>query len=151
MAGPRKSDGKPNLGTNAACFACTIACGRISTIDRTHYTVVKRPEYQVASGGLEYEAAWALGAATGVDDLDALTFANFICNEQGFDPISFGATVGAGLIPADRLEPAIERRLERRMNLEPGSLGFEPRAPQGAAILADPFWETVTLHREGDR
>jgi NADPH-dependent 2,4-dienoyl-CoA reductase/sulfur reductase-like enzyme len=46
---------------------------------------------------LEYEAAWALGAATGVDDLDALTFANFICNEQGFDPISFGATVGAAM------------------------------------------------------
>ena len=97
MAKPRRSDGKPNLVTKAACFACTIACGRISTIDRTHYTVVERPQYQVASGGLEYEAAWALGAATGVNDLDALTFANFICNEQGFDPISFGATVGAAM------------------------------------------------------
>jgi len=30
-----------------------------------------------------------------VNDLDALTYANFICNEQGMDPISFGATVGA--------------------------------------------------------
>ena len=97
MAEPRDSDGKPNLVRNAACFGCTIACGRISTIDRTHYTVAERPEYQVASGGLEYEAAWALGAATGVDDLDALTFANFICNEQGYDPISFGATVGAAM------------------------------------------------------
>jgi aldehyde:ferredoxin oxidoreductase len=97
MAEPRASDGKANLITNAACFGCTIACGRISSIDRTHYTVAKRPEYQIASGGLEYEAAWALGAATGVDDLDALTFANFICNEQGFDPISFGATVGAAM------------------------------------------------------
>lgn len=97
MAEPRKSDGKPNLVTNAACFGCTIACQRVSTIDRTHYTVKDRPEYQKASGGLEYEAAWALGAATGVDDLDALTFANFICNEQGIDPISFGATVGAAM------------------------------------------------------
>jgi aldehyde:ferredoxin oxidoreductase len=97
MAEPRKSDGKPNLVTNAACFGCTIACGRVSTIDRTHYTVRDRPQYQKASGGLEYEAAWALGAAAGVDDLDALTFANFICNEQGFDPISFGATVGAAM------------------------------------------------------
>ena len=97
MAEPRESDGKPNLVRNAACFGCTIACGRISTIDRTHYTVAERPQYQIASGGLEYEAAWALGAATGVDDLDALTFANFICNEQGIDPISFGATVGAAM------------------------------------------------------
>ena len=38
-----------------------------------------------------------MGAATGVNDLDALTFANFICNEQGFDPISFGATLGAAM------------------------------------------------------
>jgi aldehyde:ferredoxin oxidoreductase len=97
MAEPRESDGKPNLVRNAACFGCTIACGRISTVDRTHYTVAERPQYQIASGGLEYEAAWALGAATGVDDLNALTFANFICNEQGYDPISFGATVGAAM------------------------------------------------------
>ena len=93
----RASDGKANLVTNGACFGCTIACGRISQIERTHYTVVDRPQYQGASGGLEYEAAWALGAATGVDDIEALTFANFICNEQGFDPISFGATVGAAM------------------------------------------------------
>ena len=97
MAEPRRSDGKPNLVRNAACFGCTIACGRISTIDPTHYTVKDRDQYKKASGGLEYEAAWALGAATGVDDLDALTFANFICNEQGFDPITFGSTLGAAM------------------------------------------------------
>jgi len=48
-----------------------------------------------ASGGLEYEAAWALGAANGVGDLEALQYANLLCNEQGMDPISFGATIGA--------------------------------------------------------
>ena len=95
MHAPRKTDGKPNLVTNQACFGCTIACGRISKIDETHYTVQNRPQYWGASGGLEYEAAWALGAANGVNDLEALTYANFICNEDGFDPISFGATVGA--------------------------------------------------------
>ena len=97
MVEPRSSDGKSNLITNAACFGCTIACQRVSSVDRTHFSVKDRPQYHAASGGLEYEAAWALGAATGVDDLDALTFANFICNEQGFDPISFGATVGAAM------------------------------------------------------
>jgi aldehyde:ferredoxin oxidoreductase len=95
MHEPRKSDGKANLVTNQACFGCTIACGRISKIDETHYTVKTRPEYWGASGGLEYEAAWALGSANGVGDLEALTYANFICNEDGMDPISFGATVGA--------------------------------------------------------
>ena len=95
MHEPRKTDGKANLVTNQACFGCTIACGRISKIDEQHYTVQNRPQYWGASGGLEYEAAWALGNANGVNDLEALTFANFICNEQGMDPISFGATVGA--------------------------------------------------------
>ncbi|MGC2857193.1 aldehyde ferredoxin oxidoreductase family protein [Novispirillum sp. DQ9] len=97
MVAPRKTDGKPNLVTNQACFACTIACGRVSQLDRGHYTVANRPEYWGASGGLEYEAAWALGAATGVNDLEALTFANFLCNEQGIDPISLGATIAAAM------------------------------------------------------
>jgi len=97
MLVPRESDGKANLTTNAACFSCTIACGRISTIDPKHYTIVNKPEYMGANGGLEYEAAWALGSDTGVDDLDALTYANFLCNEDGFDPISFGATVAAAM------------------------------------------------------
>lgn len=97
MAEPRKSDGKPNLTTNGACFSCTIACGRISTIDRTHFSVKDKPEYWINSGGLEYEAAWALGPDTGIDDIDALTYANFLCNEDGMDPISFGSTLAAAM------------------------------------------------------
>jgi len=95
MATPRESDGKKHLVTNQACFGCTIACGRISKIDETHFTVQNKPQYWGASGGLEYEAAWALGAANGVNDLEALQYANLLCNEYGMDPISFGATVGA--------------------------------------------------------
>ena len=95
MATPRKTDGKKHLVTNQACFGCTIACGRISKMDQGHFTVQNKPQYWGASGGLEYEAAWALGAANGVNDLEALQYANLLCNEQGFDPISFGATIGA--------------------------------------------------------
>ncbi len=97
MHEPRKSDGKPNLTTNGACYSCTIACGRISTVDRTHFSVKDKPEYWINSGGLEYEAAWALGPDTGVDDIDALTYVNFLCNEDGMDPISFGSTVAAAM------------------------------------------------------
>jgi aldehyde:ferredoxin oxidoreductase len=56
MATPRKTDGKKHLVTNQACFGCTIACGRISKLDATHFTVQNKPEYWGASGGLEYEA-----------------------------------------------------------------------------------------------
>ncbi|WP_029000732.1 aldehyde ferredoxin oxidoreductase family protein [Azohydromonas australica] len=95
MAAPRATDGKKHLVTNQACFGCTIACGRISKMDETHFSVQNKPQYWGASGGLEYEAAWALGAANGVNDLEALQYANLLCNEQGMDPISFGATIGA--------------------------------------------------------
>src|SRR5512140_1521716 len=95
MATPRKTDGKKHLVTNQACFGCTIACGRISKLDEGHFTVANKPQYWGASGGLEYEAAWALGAANGVNDLEALQYANLLCNEDGIVPISFGATVGA--------------------------------------------------------
>jgi aldehyde:ferredoxin oxidoreductase len=93
----RPTDGKTHLVTNAACFGCTIACGRISRIDESHFSVKNSPKYWGASGGLEYEAAWALGAANGVGDLEALQYANLLCNEHGMDPISFGATVGAAM------------------------------------------------------
>ena len=93
----RPTDGKTHLVTNAACFGCTIACGRISRIDESHFSVKNSPQYWGASGGLEYEAAWALGAANGVGDLEALQYANLLCNEHGMDPISFGATVGAAM------------------------------------------------------
>jgi len=92
-----RPNGHKNLLTNKACFGCTIACGRISHIDKDHFTISNRPEYWHASGGLEYETAFAFGPDCGVDDIDALTFAGFIMNEQGMDPISFGGTLAAAM------------------------------------------------------
>ena len=45
MAEPRAGDGKANLTTNAGCFSCTIACGRISTVDQGHFSVQNKPQY----------------------------------------------------------------------------------------------------------
>ena len=91
------ANGHTNLIRNGACFACTIGCGRISHIDPAHWSVKDRPEYHGASGGLEYETAYALGAAVGVDDMDAATFAGFLCNEYGMDPISLGGSIAAAM------------------------------------------------------
>ena len=93
----RESDGKTNLLRNSACFGCTMACGRVSVIDPSHFSIKDKPRYHGASGGLEYESSWAMGGDCGVDDLEALTFANFVCNEQGMDTISFGASVAAAM------------------------------------------------------
>ena len=94
---PHGSDGTVNLITNKACFACTIGCGRIARIDPGHFSVRDAPRYHTASGGLEYENAFALGAMVGVDDIDAVTFANFLCNEDGMDTISFGGALAAAM------------------------------------------------------
>ncbi|HPE61492.1 MAG TPA: aldehyde ferredoxin oxidoreductase family protein [Thiolinea sp.] len=89
--------GHTNLVRNAACFGCTIGCGRICKIDPQHFSVRDKPQYHGASGGLEYESAYALGAAVGVDDIDAATYAGFLCNEYGMDPISLGGTIAAAM------------------------------------------------------
>ncbi|MCH8809481.1 MAG: aldehyde ferredoxin oxidoreductase family protein [Proteobacteria bacterium] len=89
--------GHRNLLANKACFGCTIACGRIAHIDKDHFTIVNRPKYRHASGGLEYETAFAFGPLVGIDDIDALTFASFLMNEQGMDPISFGGTLASAM------------------------------------------------------
>jgi aldehyde:ferredoxin oxidoreductase len=86
-----------NLIANKACFGCTIGCGRVSRIQPDHFSLEHGGHYGKPGGGLEYESAYSLGAMVGVDDLDAATFANMVCNEQGMDPISFGATLSAAI------------------------------------------------------
>ena len=97
MMAVRRSDGAANLVANRACFACTIGCQRASKMDPGHFAIRDRDRYRKVSGGLEYESAYSLGPMVGVDDIEAATFANFVCNEDGMDPISFGATVAAAM------------------------------------------------------
>lgn len=88
------------LVANKACFACTIACGRVCQLDDgSHkYLVNTHPRnWKTAGEGPEYEAAWALGADTGVGDLDAVLKANWLCNDLGMDPISMGSTLASAM------------------------------------------------------
>ena len=93
----RRSDGRANVQRNKACFACSIGCGRVATIDPEHFSVKDKPRYKTSLGGLEYESIYALAPMCGVDDLDAATYASALCNEHGMDPISFGASVSAAM------------------------------------------------------
>ena len=72
-----------------ACHACPIACGR--------GTAVEEGPYQGAGEGPEYETVYALGSACGVDDLAAITKANYLCNELGLDTISMGGTIACAM------------------------------------------------------
>lgn len=72
-----------------ACFACPIACGR--------GTRVKEPGYEGQGEGPEYETIYALGSNCMVDNLAAITKANYLCNELGLDTISMGATIACAM------------------------------------------------------
>ena len=89
------------LLTNKACFACTIACGRVSRISDEgvgRYAMKTSPRnWKHATEGPEYENAWSLGADCGIDDFDAILKSNTLCNDLGLDPISLGATVAAAM------------------------------------------------------
>jgi aldehyde:ferredoxin oxidoreductase len=86
---------------NKACFACTIACGRVTHLPGDaagKFMVNTHPRnWNIAGEGPEYENAWSLGAAVGVGDLDAVLKANWLCNDLGMDPISMGATLAAAM------------------------------------------------------
>ncbi|MFC1591494.1 aldehyde ferredoxin oxidoreductase family protein [Thermodesulfobacteriota bacterium] len=74
------------LKDRVACYACPIACGRVSKI--------KEGTWAGREGeGPEYESVVLLGSSCGVDDLNAITAANFLCNEYGLDTISVGGTI----------------------------------------------------------
>ena len=77
------------LVRNKGCFGCNIGCGRI--------TRIPEGKFKSFGEGPEYEAGWALGACCGVGDLEAVSKANFICNELGIDPITTGTTIACAM------------------------------------------------------
>jgi aldehyde:ferredoxin oxidoreductase len=74
------------LVEGAACFACPVTCGR--------RTAISEGKWQGNSGeGPEYETTNTFGAMCGISDINAITMANYLCNEYGLDTISTGATI----------------------------------------------------------
>lgn len=78
------------LSKNQACWACPIACTRVSKTEKGE------------GEGPEYETAWSFGAQCGVDDLEAIFETNMICNDIGLDTISTGSTIACAMELAER-------------------------------------------------
>ena len=72
-----------------ACWGCPIACGRITRLDHERW--------QGQGEGPEYETLASLGSSCGVDELEAIIKANYLCNELGLDTISMGMTIGCAM------------------------------------------------------
>jgi aldehyde:ferredoxin oxidoreductase len=79
------------LVKNQACWACPITCTRIT-----------KTKSGKEGEGPEFESAWAFGAQCGIDDLDAITEANYLCNDMGLDTISMGNTIGCAMELAEK-------------------------------------------------
>ena len=74
------------LVKNKTCYNCPIGCGRVT----------KLPDVEEGEGP-EYETSWAFSADCGIDDLAAVTKANYICNKMGLDTISTGTTIACAM------------------------------------------------------
>lgn len=73
------------LVKRAGCWGCIIQCAR--------RTRTKNMEGE----GPEYESNWALGSNCGIDDLEAITEASYLCNILGLDTISTGGTIACAM------------------------------------------------------
>ncbi len=71
------------------CFSCIMSCGRA--------TRVTNPKYAGVGEGPEYETAWSFGPDCGIDDLDAVTKAHYLCNDYGMDAIAMGTTIACAM------------------------------------------------------
>lgn len=69
------------------CYACTVNCKRVVETEYNGKAVAK------THGGPEYETLATFGSYCGVKDLNAVAYANKLCNEYGLDTIGAGATV----------------------------------------------------------
>ncbi len=141
------------LVANKACFACTIACGRVTRLGDAadKFLVNMHPRnWKNAGEGPEYEAAWALGADTGVGDLDAVLKANWLCNDLGLDPISMGSTLASamelyqrGVVSDDMVELPLNfgsgEALVRMVEATAYREGFGTELAEGAKRMGDKF------------
>jgi aldehyde:ferredoxin oxidoreductase len=76
---------KKLLERAAGCYLCPIGCQRHTRVGD------KKGE------GPEYETMVMIGPDCGIYDLEAITRANYTCNELGMDTISFGGTLACAM------------------------------------------------------
>ncbi len=84
ISGQRMAD--TILTGNYYCQGCIIGCGRKVKIGAGPYKGVE-------GAGPEYETLGTLGGMCLIDDLEAISYANELCNRFGIDTISTGASI----------------------------------------------------------
>ncbi|WP_406678383.1 aldehyde ferredoxin oxidoreductase family protein [Moorella sp. ACPs] len=83
------------LRGNYRCHSCVIGCGREVKIQDGRFGPVD-------GAGPEYETVACLGSLCLVDDLEAIVYANELCNRLGLDTISTGAVIAFAMEAFER-------------------------------------------------
>lgn len=74
----------------SGCYGCPVKCTRVTRTARDE------------GEGPEYESLWALGPQCGINDLEVIAEANYLCNRLGLDTISTGVTIGCAMEMAEK-------------------------------------------------
>ena len=82
------------LVPDVACYRCTIGCSR--------WVKIPSGAFAMDGPGPEYETLGALGSMCMVDDLEAVSYANHLCNIYGMDTISCGCTIAFAMEAFDK-------------------------------------------------
>jgi aldehyde:ferredoxin oxidoreductase len=69
------------------CGRCIINCSNV------YVDASGRP----ITSALEYETLWAMGAMTGIDDLDAIARLDFLCDDIGLDTMNTGVALAVAM------------------------------------------------------
>jgi len=69
------------------CYACSVRCKRVIETEWENQPVERK------HGGPEYETISTFGSYCGISDLNAICYANKLCDEYGLDTIGTGATL----------------------------------------------------------
>ena len=85
LSGPNFNE---KMEKNYACWHCPLACG-----GESHESTNPKYPYPKHTHRAEYETVAAFGTMNLMADIDAIQYANHLCNQYGLDSISAGATV----------------------------------------------------------
>ncbi len=77
------------LVPHTACYRCTIGCSR--------WVKIEQGPYKMDGPGPEYETLGAFGTMCLIDNLNAVSYANDLCNRYGIDTISTGVAIAFGI------------------------------------------------------
>lgn len=136
------------LEGRTACYACPIGCKPVVAVDHPQYAISKGP-------GPEYETCGTFGTMIMNDDLNAVAYANELCNRFGLDTITCGATIAFmmdcyanGLLSLQDLDGSdmtwgnVDAAIEMVKKIAHRE-GFGDRAAEGSQALAASIGEAA--------